>query len=89
MSNLSFSSYLAAFMMDVIILAGIPLGIATVSGLVVSVFQAVTQIQDQTLSQTIKIVAIVGVLIGFGGTLVAPLIESSAQIFEEFGEFGR
>lgn len=76
-------------MYDVIILAGIPLGIATLIGLMVSVFQAVTQIQDQTLSQTVKIAAIVAVLIGFGGVLIAPLIQSSNQIFTEFGEFGR
>jgi len=89
MNDISFSGYLVAFMMDVIILAGIPLAVATIIGLLVSIFQAVTQIQDQTLSQTIKIAAIVGVLIGFGSTLVSPLVLSSAQIFNEFGQFGR
>ena len=89
MNDISFSGYLVAFMMDVIILAGIPLAVATIIGLLVSIFQAVTQIQDQTLSQTIKISAIVGVLIGFGSTLVSPLVLSSAQIFNEFGQFGR
>lgn len=88
MGDIPFSSYLVAFMVDVIILAGIPLGVATVCGLLVSVFQAVTQIQDQTLAQTVKIIAIVVVLLGFGDVLVAPLLQSSITLFDEFGGFG-
>ncbi|KAB7613602.1 flagellar biosynthetic protein FliQ [Amylibacter sp. SFDW26] len=83
-----FPGYLTSFMMDVILLAGVPLAVATVCGLLVSVFQAVTQIQDQTLSQTVKIAAIVGVLLGFGGSLVSPLIQNTMKLFDEFGQLG-
>ena len=89
MSDIAFSGYLVAFMMNVALLAGVPLAVATLIGLTVSIFQAVTQIQDQTLSQTVKIVAIVMVLLGFGNLLVAPLMQSSAQLFDEFGTYGR
>lgn len=89
MNDIPFSQYLVAFMMDVVILAGVPLGVATICGLLVSIFQAVTQIQDQTLAQTVKIVAIVFVLLGFGGVIVSPLVQSSSQLFSEFGRYGR
>ena len=70
--------------MDVVILAGIPLMVATLSGLIISFFQAITQIQDQSLSQTIKISAIVIVLLSFGTTLTSPLFSSTMLVFEEF-----
>jgi type III secretory pathway component EscS len=80
----SFSSLLVSFMVDVAILAGVPLAIATVSGFLISFFQAVTQIQDQTLSQTIKISAVVIVLLVFGVKLTGPLMTSTIDIFENF-----
>lgn len=72
------------FMAAVAVLAGIPLAVATVIGLIVSFFQAITQIQDQTLAQTAKIVAIGFTFLVLGGTLVAPLIESSVLLFDTF-----
>ena len=70
--------------MDVVILAGIPLAVATISGLIISFFQAITQIQDQSLSQTIKISAIVIVLLSFGAALTGPLLNSTTLVFEDF-----
>lgn len=84
----AFAHYLVVFMMNVVVLAGIPLAIATCSGLLVSILQAVTQIQDQTLSQTIKIVAITVMLLSFGGALVAPLLNSTKNLFDNFGSLG-
>ena len=46
--------------------------------------QAVTQIQDQTLAQTVKIAAIAVTFLIMGGSLVAPLIESSVTLFDTF-----
>ncbi|NJM81717.1 MAG: flagellar biosynthesis protein FliQ [Tabrizicola sp.] len=80
----SFSSLLVSFMVDVAILAGVPLAIATLSGFLTAFFQAVTQIQDQTLAQTIKIAAVVIVLLVFGARLTAPLMNSTVDIFENF-----
>ncbi|MFQ6550988.1 EscS/YscS/HrcS family type III secretion system export apparatus protein [Aestuariibius insulae] len=71
-------------MLDVAILAGIPLAVATVSGLLVAFFQAITQIQDQTLSQTVKIAAIAIILISFSSALVGPLLTSTRTVFNDF-----
>lgn len=66
------------------ILAGPPLIVATVLGLSVSIMQAITQIQDQSLSQTVKIAAISLVLVFIGGLLAAPLYQASDLIFTDF-----
>ncbi len=84
MEQAAFTTFLVEFMMDTVLLAGVPLAVATVCGLIVSFFQAITQIQDQTLSQTVKIVAIAFVLLVFGGTLITPLVRSTDMIFTEF-----
>ena len=63
-----------------------PLLIATIVAFLVGLFQAVTQIQEQTLPQTIKIFVIGIVLIGFGGLLTAPLYSASDEIFSRFHE---
>ncbi len=80
----SYASYLVTFMLDAAILAGSPLAIGTVVGLVISFFQAITQIQDQTLSQTVKIVSIVIALLAFGTVLTGPLLNSTQRLFENF-----
>lgn len=72
------------FLTAVAILAGIPLAVATAVGLVFSFVQAITQIQDQTLPQTAKMVAIALTFLAMGGFLIAPLFEGSAQLFDTF-----
>lgn len=88
-TELSFSTLLVTFMIDVAILAGVPLAIATLSGLIVSFFQAITQIQDQTLAQTVKIASVILVLLIFGVRLAAPLMNSTTMIFEEFAKIAQ
>lgn len=79
-----FTPILLEFMVATIMLAGIPLAVATLCGLLVSFFQAITQIQDQTLSQTIKISAIVVVLLAAGSALTNPLMSSAEKVFSNF-----
>ncbi len=43
----------------ILILSGPPIIISTVLGLIVAIFQAATQIQEQTLSFTVKLFAVV------------------------------
>ena len=88
-TSTSFATILVGFMTDVAILAGVPLAVATLVGLIVSFFQAITQIQDQTLGQTVKIVAISVVLLAFGTTLAGPLLVSTQMVFENFDEIVR
>lgn len=80
----SFGSILVTFMVDVAVLAGVPLAVATGTGFLVSFLQAITQVQDQSLSQTIKIVAVVVVLLVFGQRLTAPLLNSTILVFDQF-----
>lgn len=64
-----------------------PLLLATIIAFIVGLFQAVTQIQEQTLPQTIKIMVIGFMLIAFGGVLTAPLYTASNEIFSRFHEY--
>ncbi|WP_299285094.1 flagellar biosynthetic protein FliQ [uncultured Tateyamaria sp.] len=89
METTSYGSVLVGFMADVALLAGAPLAVATVIGLIVSFLQAITQIQDQTLSQTIKIAAIAITLFAFGAVLTSPLMTSAQMVFDDFPEMVR
>ena len=66
-----------------LLLSAPPLLIAAVVGLTVGLLQAVTQIQDQSLPQVFKIIAILVALIFTGAMLVAPLIEFTDRILQE------
>lgn len=66
-----------------------PLLLATIIAFIVGLFQAVTQIQEQTLPQTIKIMVIGFMLIVFGSTLTAPLYTASDEIFSRFHEYSK
>lgn len=89
MDQSTYVGHLVAFMIDASFLAGIPLAAATACGLLISIIQAVTQIHDQTLPQTVKIVSIGFVLLVFGGWLVTPLVNSSGTLFDDFAQVGR
>ena len=51
----------------ILLLSGPPILISTVLGLVVAIFQAATQIQEQTLSFMIKLFAVIITLFIMGG----------------------
>jgi flagellar biosynthetic protein FliQ len=54
-----------------------------VVGLLVSVFQAVTQIQEQTLSFIPKVLAVVGVVIVMGPWMLDQLIAYTADLWAQ------
>lgn len=66
------------------VLAGPPLLIATVAGLFIGVLQAATQIQDQTLTQTVKIFTIGAVLLIGGLALSSRLYQYALHVFSAF-----
>lgn len=68
----------------ILILSGPPILISMFFGLFVAVFQAATQIQEQTLSFTIKLVAVILTLILMGGFLSAQIMQYTSMIFENF-----
>lgn len=63
-------------------IAGPTLAIALIIGLVISVLQATTQLQEQTLSFVPKILAVIGSLIIFGNFMLNVLMEFTEKIFE-------
>lgn len=61
--------------------------ISLVVGLVISIFQAVTSIQEQTLTFVPKIVAIfIGMMI-FGSFILNTIIEFMTELWNSFGEY--
>lgn len=63
--------------------------VALVVGLIVSVFQTTTSIQEQTLSFAPKIVAIFLALIIFGPWMMSTLIEFINELYRSFNLFIR
>ncbi len=84
MDHTTLTNQLYAIMLDAAILGGPPLIAATLLGFMVSVLQTITQIQDQTLPQTVKITAIGFVLLFLGSSLAAPLFQASELLFTDF-----
>lgn len=72
------------FLISAAILAGPPLAIATVIGFSLAIFQALTSIQDQTLTQTTKIIAISATLFMMSYALASPLYHSTLKLFDTF-----
>ena len=68
----------------ILILSGPPILISTALGLCVAIFQAATQIQEQTLSSMIKLVSVVLTLLILGGWLSSQIMEYTLNIFVNF-----
>ncbi len=68
----------------ILLLSGPPILISTVLGLGVAIFQAATQIQEQTLSFMIKLFAVILTLLFMGGWLGAQILQFTNNIFINF-----
>lgn len=76
-------------LMTVIMLSAPPLIVATLFGLIVSLLQAVTQIQDQTLSYVVKLVSVSMILAGIGGWIGGELMQLANLAFTLIPNVGR
>ena len=73
---------------SVILLASGPLLLVALgTGLSVSIFQATTQIQEQTLAFVPKIVAVLVALIFFGPWMISTVTSYAAEIFSNLSRF--
>ncbi len=72
----------------ILILSGPPIVISMAFGLFVAIFQAATQIQEQTLSFTVKLVAVILTIMVMGGFLSAQILQFSNNIFQNFFKWG-
>ncbi|MCA1064541.1 flagellar biosynthesis protein FliQ (plasmid) [Rossellomorea sp. AcN35-11] len=71
-----------------ILIVSLPiLGLALAVGLMVSIFQATTQIQEQTLAFIPKIVAVFVGIIFLGPWMLSRLIDYSTNIFSNLNMF--
>lgn len=68
----------------ILILSGPPIIISMAFGLFVAIFQAATQIQEQTLSFTIKLIAVIVTLLVMGGWLGAQILQFTNTILQNF-----
>jgi len=71
----------------ILILSGPPIVISMIFGLTVAIFQAATQIQEQTLSFTVKLFAVIITIIALGGWLSAQIIQYANTIFTNFSHW--
>lgn len=72
----------------ILLLSGPPIIISTVLGLMVAIFQAATQIQEQTLSFTVKLFAVVFTVILLGGWLGSTVMQFTQTIFSAISRAG-
>ena len=57
-------------------------------GLIISIFQATTSIQEQTLTFVPKIAAILGALILFGPWIIVSMVQFTVRLFGRIPELG-
>lgn len=74
-------------MITTLLLAAPMLGFGLLVGLAVSIFQATTQIQEQTLAMIPKIVAVLGSVVVFGPWLLSVIMDFTLRLFENMNTF--
>ena len=71
-----------------IIITSAPLLIVSlIVGLVISIFQAVTSIQEQTLTFVPKILAIFICMLIFGSFILNTIVEFMSELWNSFGDY--
>jgi len=81
--------YMAKEALVAVVLVGGPiLGVSLLVGLLVSIFQAMTQIQEQTLTFIPKVVAVVAVLLVLGPWMLSVLTAYTANLLTQLATFG-
>ncbi|HAQ06914.1 MAG TPA: flagellar biosynthetic protein FliQ [Bacillus bacterium] len=71
----------------VLMISGPLLLLALVVGLIVSIFQATTQIQEQTLAFVPKIVAVLVGVVFFGPWMLSYMLSYASEIFSNLTRF--
>ena len=63
------------------------LGLSMLVGLIISIFQATTQIQEQTLTFVPKIIAVIAAIAIFGSWMLKMLIEFTEELYININNF--
>ena len=89
MSHSQLLEYAQTCMIIVLKLSLIPIVVATVIGLLVSLLQALTQIQEQTLGFAVKLVAITVTIMVCASWMGGELMLYTQEIFKNFAFIAR
>ena len=84
MHELTFITQEALYL--VLVASAPPIVLSLVVGFIISVFQAATQIQEQTLSFAPKLIIVFGVLALAGGWMGSQLVRFTFHVFDRFPE---
>lgn len=84
MDNSAFVQHLQQTLSLVLWLSLPALGVAALVGLVVGLLQAVTQIQDQSLPQTGKLIAVLLTVAIAGPLLAGPMLRHAERVLADF-----
>ncbi|HEB10270.1 MAG TPA: flagellar biosynthesis protein FliQ [Spirochaetales bacterium] len=79
-------SLMRSAVLQVLMMAAPMLLIGMVVGLIVSIFQATTSIQEQTLTFVPKIVAILGALMVFGPWILNSMVQFTLRLMALIGD---
>ena len=71
----------------VILISAPMLGLSLIVGLAISIFQATTQIQEQTLTFIPKLVAIIASVALFGSWMLGLLMEYSSNLYININQY--
>jgi flagellar biosynthetic protein FliQ len=82
MHQLTFITQEALFL--VLVASAPPVAMSLLVGFIISVFQATTQIQEQTLSFAPKVIVVFGVLALSGAWIGSQLLRFTFHIFDRF-----
>ena len=88
MSQAQLLDYARTCLVLVLRLSLIPIIVATVIGIIVSLLQALTQIQEQTLGFAVKLIAISLTILACASWMGAQLLLSTQAIFTRFALLG-
>ncbi|MEW5816065.1 MAG: flagellar biosynthesis protein FliQ [Spirochaetota bacterium] len=81
--SIGFAVYLIrSGIFQILLISAQLLVIGMLVGLIISIFQATTSIQEQTLSFVPKIAAILGALILFGPWIVSSMVQFTVRLIE-------
>lgn len=76
-------------MMLVMMLSLPPIIVASVVGIVVSLLQALTQVQEQTLSFGIKLIAVAATMAIMSGAIGSEMLNFTTRLFDTFPQIVR
>ena len=71
-----------------VLISGIPIAMSMIVGVCISVFQAATQIQEQTLTFVPKLIVVLGTLMVAGYWMIAQLVKFTAALFNMIPKLG-